>query len=70
MSRNAPARFVIAAARLHAERFGGGDLDMIDVAAIPERLEDRVRETQHHDVLRGLFAEEMIDPVGVIFRKA
>src|SRR5262245_26880359 len=38
---------------------------MIDVAGIPERLENRVRESQHQNVLRGLFAEEMVDPKGL-----
>ena len=58
--------FVISRAALHAERFRGGDLDVIDVAAIPDRLEDRVCEPEHENVLRGLFPEEVIDPVSLI----
>ena len=69
MSRNAPGAFVISGARFHPERFRRGDLDMIDVAAIPDRLENRVREPQNQNVLRGLFAEKMIDPVGLTLRR-
>src|SRR5262245_6966438 len=38
---------------------------MIDVAGIPERLENLVRESQHQNVLRSLFAEKMVDAVGL-----
>ena len=43
-----------------------GDLHVIDVTVIPERLENRVGEAQHHDVLRGLLAEVVVDAVGVL----
>ena len=62
-------RFVVTGAAFHPERFRRGDLNVIDVARIPDRLENRVRETQHQNVLRRLFAEKMIDPVSLIFRK-
>ena len=42
---------------------------MVDVAAVPERLEDRVGKPQHHDVLRGFLAEVMVDAVGVRLRE-
>src|SRR5262245_10058147 len=51
------------AAALDADRLGGGDLDVVDVVAIPDRLEDRVAEPQDQDVLDRLFAEVVIDPV-------
>ena len=59
--------FVVAGATLHPQRLGRGDLHMVDITRVPEGLENRVRETQHHDVLRGFFPEEMVDPVGVGF---
>src|SRR5262249_32110822 len=40
---------------------------MIDVACIPKRFENSVRESQHQNVLRSLFAEEMVDAVGLTF---
>ena len=46
MSRSAPVGFVEAAATLDAERFRGGDLHVVDVVAIPERLENAVAEAQ------------------------
>ena len=40
---------------------------MVDVVAVPERLEHAVGETQHQDVLYRFLAEVMIDAVGLIF---
>ena len=62
-----PGRFIITGASFHPERFRRRDLEVIDVARIPERLENRVRESQHQNVLRGLFAEKMVDAIGLIF---
>ena len=56
---------VAAAAAFHAEVFRAGDLDVADVFAVPERLEDGVGETQHHQVLCGFLAEIVVDPIGV-----
>ena len=58
---------VIAAALFDADRFRDGDLHVIDVAAIPDRLENTVGETKHQDVLDGFFAEVMIDAVDLLF---
>ena len=62
--------FVEAAAMLDANSFGGGDLHMIDVVAIPERLDDVVREAKNHQVLDGLFTEVVVDAVDLIFGEA
>ena len=61
--------FVITGAPFHAERLRRRDLDMIDVTPVPDRLEDRVRETEHQNVLSGFFPEEMIDPVSLVLGK-
>ena len=58
---------VIPAAPLDAERFGDGDLDMIDIAAVPDRLENPVGKTKYQDVLDGFLAEVMVDPVDLLF---
>ena len=34
---------------------------------VPERRENRVRESEDEDVLRGFFAQKMIDAVGLLF---
>ena len=55
------AAVVIAAAGADAEFFGDGDLDVVDVATVPEGLEDRVGETQDEEILDGLLAEVVVD---------
>ena len=52
---------------LHTQWFAGGDLNMIDVASVPELLENGIGKPHYHDVLRGLFPEIMIDPEGIVF---
>src|ERR1700737_1799465 len=61
------SRFVVTGPAFNAERFGGGDLEVIDVTRVPKRLENRVGEAQYQNVLRGFFAEEGIDAVGLFF---
>ena len=57
---------VEAAAVLDPDRLGGGDLDVIDVVAIPDRLEDAIGEAQDQHVLDGLFAEVVVDAVDLV----
>ena len=59
-------RVVIAAAAADGERFRDRDLDVVDVVAIPDRLEQAVGEAQHQDVLHRLLAEIMIDAENLI----
>ena len=44
-----------------AERFGHGDLHMIDIVTIPDRFEERVGKPKEIQPLHRLFPEEMID---------
>ena len=44
MSRDRPGLFVELAAPLDADVLGHGDLHVVDVLAVPERLEDGVAE--------------------------
>ena len=55
----------ITAASFHAYRFRHRDLYMVDVAAVPDRLENSVGESERHDVLHGFFAEIMVDAVNL-----
>ena len=48
------------------EFFLDGDLDMIDVVAIPDRLEHAIGEAKDENVLDGFLAEIMIDPVDLM----
>ena len=53
--------FVVARAPLDADGLGRGDLHVIDVAPVPDRLEHAVGEAEHQQVLDGLLAEVVID---------
>ena len=50
------------AAAVDAAVLGDRDLDRLDRAAVPQRLEDAVDEAQHEQVLRRLLAEVVVDP--------
>src|SRR5262249_29652080 len=58
---------VITSSAFHPERFGGGDLDVVDVARVPERFENRVGEAEHQNVLGRFFSEKVIDPISLFF---
>ena len=62
MSRKAPERRSSRRA-LHPQGLGDGDLHVVDVAPVPDRLEDPVGEAEDQQVLHGLFAQVVIDPV-------
>ena len=49
------------AALLDADRLGDGDLHVVDVVAVPQRLEEAVGEAEDQDVLHRLLAEIVID---------
>ena len=52
---------VVARARADPFLLGHGDLHVVDVLLVPERLEDRVAEPHDHQVLHRLLAEVMVD---------
>src|SRR5215472_18485664 len=54
---------VIASAPFDSKRLRHSYLHMIDVATIPDRLEDSVGKTEHQNVLNGLLAQVVIDAV-------
>ena len=58
---------VEGAAAFDADGFGGGDLDVVDVVAVPDGLEDAVGEAEDEDVLDGLFAEVVVDAEDLVF---
>jgi len=59
-------RVVEAAPMPDTEFFIHGNLDVVDMVAIPYRLEHAVGEAQHQDVLHRLLAEIMIDPIDLL----
>src|ERR1700687_1497646 len=52
---------VVRGAGADALGLGDGNLHVIDEARSPDRLEDRVGESEHHQILDGLLAKIMID---------
>ena len=52
---------VVAGPVFDPHRFSGGDLDVGDVVAVPDRLEDRVGEAHHQDVLDRFLAQVVVD---------
>ncbi len=62
-------RVVVAGAAFDAQGLGDGDLHVIDVTGVPQRLEQSIGEAQRHQILHGLFAEIMIDAINTVFRK-
>ena len=55
--------FVEGAAGAHAQVFGHGDLHMVDVATVPDRLEDAVAEAEHQQVAHGVLAQVVVDAI-------
>ena len=49
-------------ASFDAKRFGHRDLHRGHVISVPHGFENRVRETEHHQILDGLLAQEVVDP--------
>jgi hypothetical protein len=52
---------VVAGTAAEADVLGHGDLDVVDVARVEQRLEDLVGEAEDHDVLHGLLAQVVVD---------
>src|SRR5689334_6391643 len=50
----------------YAQRFCHSNLNMVDITAIPNRLEDTVRKPKYQDVLHGFFTEIMINAVDLV----
>ena len=53
---------VVAGPAADADVLGHGDLDVVDVVAVPHRLEQLVGEAQRQQVLDRLLAEVVVDP--------
>jgi hypothetical protein len=53
---------VVAGAAADPDVLRHGDLHVVDVVGVPDRLEHRVGEAQRQDVLHRLLAEVVVDP--------
>jgi hypothetical protein len=58
---NRAGRLVERRAALDPDRLGDGDLHVVDELAVPDRLEDPVREAKREHVLHRLLAQVVVD---------
>ncbi|MNO93601.1 hypothetical protein D3C76_852040 [compost metagenome] len=58
-----PGVVIERTAGFDADGLGGGDLHVVDVVVVPERLEQAVGEAADQNVLHRLFAQVMVDAV-------
>jgi len=58
---------VIISPHFHAEFLRHCHLHVIHVAAIPNRLENAVRETERQNILNCFFSKIMIDSINLVF---
>src|SRR5208283_5889090 len=63
---NGAGLIIEGAAALDAKILGHGDLDALDVIAIPERLHEGVGEAEHEDIVDRALAEEVVDAEDVL----
>ena len=59
--------FVVGAAILYTQFFRHGNLHVIDIAPVPERLKDSVGEPEHQQILHRFLAQIVVDAVDLIF---
>ena len=59
-------RVVVRRAMAHREVLGRRDLHVLDVVAVPDRLEDGVGEPQHQHVLHRFLAQVVVDAVDLV----
>src|SRR5438045_3769487 len=64
-------RFIeIGAAPFHAQRLRNRDLDIVDIAMVPQQLEESVGKSQDQDVLDRLFTEIVVDTIDLSLGEA
>ena len=56
----------IARPLLNTQFFSDRNLDIVNIAPVPERFEDSVCESKHYDILNGLLTKIMVDPINLL----
>ena len=54
---------VVAAALFHRNLLGNGDAHIVDIVAIPQWLENRVRKAEDQQVLHHVLAQIVVDAI-------
>ena len=63
-------RVVVAAALFHADILSHSNLHVVDIAAVPDRFKDSVRESKHQNVLNRLLSQIVIDAIDLMLLQA
>jgi len=58
---------VVPSSAFHTNGFRDGNLDMIDIVLVPDRLQHAISKTEHQHILHCLFAQIVIDAVDLVF---
>ena len=58
-----PGMIVIPAPVFHSHLLGHRDLHVVDIAPVPDRLEQGIGEAECQDVLHGFLAQVMVDAI-------
>src|SRR5258706_5674142 len=64
-----PGFIVIPSPVSHAQLFRNGQLYMINIIPVPERLENRIGKTKSQNILNSLFSKVMINAINLILGK-
>src|SRR5258708_28951607 len=64
-----PGFIVIPSPVSHAQLFRHGQLYMINIIPVPERLENRIGKTKSQNILNSLFSKVMINAINLVFGK-
>src|SRR5258706_13803219 len=64
-----PGFIVIPSPVSHAQLFRNGQLYMINIIPVPERLENRIGKTRSKNILNSLFSKVMINAINLVLGK-
>ena len=59
--------FEVATAALHSNGLRDGDLHVLNIAAVPHRLEDSISKPKRQHILDSFFAQVVINSVDLVF---
>src|SRR3954464_2833491 len=58
---------IISTTVFNTNIFGSGNLNVINVVAVPNRFKKRIGKTKRKNILNGFFSKVMVDPVDLFF---
>src|SRR5260370_23573833 len=64
---DSPRLFIIAGTALYTDIFRHGDLHTVDIATVPNWLEDTISQAEDEDILHCLLTQIMVDTIDLLF---